>query len=84
MPTPKNPCITFFDGLPTAKSSSPGKHSNSVLRVERSDGGGIVPIECRVKIRSKYTNLLFYLWIDRLLGKGRHGEADRQPYEGNC
>jgi len=84
MPTLKNPCKAFFDRLPTVKSSAPWKHNEPVLRVERGDGGGIVPVACRAKIRSQYTNLLGYFWIDRvfLLGKGRQSKTDCQSYWG--
>jgi hypothetical protein len=57
------------------------KHLNPVLCVERSDGGGIVPVEGRIILRSECTNLLGYLWIDRvfLLGKGGKAKLIANP-----
>jgi hypothetical protein len=70
----------FFNGLLTLLCSV--KHMNPVPRIECGDGGGIVVVECRVKLYSQRTNLLGYLWIDRvfLLGEGRQSKGDRPTY----
>src|SRR5947209_2319600 len=72
-------CIEFFDCLLTVKSSF-GCIKNRVLSIESGNGHCILPIECRVIIRSQGTNLLGSFWIDRafLLGKGCHSKADCQ------
>jgi hypothetical protein len=56
---------------------------NRILRVERGDGIGVVLVECLVKIRSQYTNLLGYFWIGRvfLLGERWHSKAERETRE---
>jgi hypothetical protein len=38
-------CPMFLDGLPTVNRSCV-RYNNRVLRVERSDGGGIVVVDC--------------------------------------
>ena len=76
-------CIRFFDDLPTV-TCRVRRPRNPVLPVERGDGGRVVVVERRVLLRSQRTNLLGYLWIDRLflLGKGRPSKADCQSYKG--
>jgi hypothetical protein len=53
----------------------PGKHINPVLRVERSDAGRVVPVECLVKLRNQRTHLLSCFWIDRIFLLGKVGKV---------
>src|SRR5208337_1306898 len=78
-------CIEFFDCLPTVKSSF-RCIKNRVLGIERGNGDCILPIECRVIIRSQGTNLLGSFCIDPviLLSEGWRSKADRQSCKGNC
>src|SRR5271156_6188571 len=62
-------CIVFCDGLRTSKCSV-WRYPNRVLRVERGESARLAPVECLVKLHLQRTNLLFHLWIDRLLGEG--------------
>jgi len=73
MPSLEIDSIRFFDGRPPVRYLL--KRMNPILRVERGDGGRIVPVECLVILHCQGTNLLGCLWIDRviLLGEGRHG-----------
>ena len=50
-------------------------------RVGTRNGGGIVVVECLVKLLTKSIKLLQYFWIDRFLflGNGRQNKAQCQP-----
>jgi hypothetical protein len=51
------------------------------LGVKGGNGDGTVLIECLVELRSQHTNVLGYLWIDRvlLLGKGWYSRPNASP-----
>jgi hypothetical protein len=68
-------CETFFDGRSTSECSA-WCHPNRVLREQRGDGRRVPPAEHLVILRNQRTNLLGYLWIDRvfLLSKGRQSK----------
>ena len=74
-------CILFLDSLPTIKRSFL-RHKNCIVHKERGYGGGIVVIDCLIKLLNKRVKLLDYLWIDSLffLGKGWQSKADCQSY----
>ena len=74
-------CIEFFDCLPTLKCSF-WCIKNRILSIEPGNGGCILPIECRVIIRSQPTNLLDSFCIQRVfpLSEGWRSKADRQSY----
>ena len=82
VPTPELVCIPFFDRRTTVSCSV--KAVNAVLSVERCDSGGVVPVECRIILRSQRSYLLINFWIDRvfLLGKDWRGKGDCQPHNG--
>src|SRR5271165_6761382 len=89
-------CIPFLDGLPTIKHPI-RCHQNRVLREKRGHCGGVVLVECLVRLHTERTELskcfgipeeialLNYSWIDRVfrLGKGRQCKAHCQSYKGN-
>jgi len=68
------------DGLPSKTLAVVMRPKNRVLRVEPGDGSRIVTVDCRIMFHSQHTNLLFYFWIDRVLGEGWNGKADCQTY----
>jgi len=65
MPMLEIVCIRFFDGLPTVKCSVV-RHIYRVFRVERGEGNRVLLVQCLVILHSQRTNLLGYLWIDRV------------------
>jgi hypothetical protein len=50
---------------PTVKCSVL-RHTCRVFRIERGDGRRVLPVECLVMLHSQRTNLLGYLWNDRV------------------
>jgi hypothetical protein len=58
-------CPMFRDSLPTVNRSCV-IHQNRVLGVQGSQSGGIPAVECLVSLLTERTELLGYLWIDRV------------------